>query len=102
MLDTPTRPLPKRVSTPSTDFDFLMGMWRCHHRYRIRCLGGFSQRPGGPFDVFYGDHALDGRAIRVRTIWSRVATEESRWEQAFSLDEGNAWEANWTIDFTRL
>lgn len=64
--------------------------------------GGFSPRPDGPFGVFHRDDELDGRAIRVRYIWSRVATEEPGWEQAFSLDEGNAWETNWIIDFTRL
>ncbi|CAN5733925.1 hypothetical protein BH10PSE6_BH10PSE6_50860 [soil metagenome] len=172
MLDTLTRPFLKRASTPSTDFDFLMGIWRCHHRYRVRRLsgcndwiefdgtcaarkilagrgnsdesdigmpggrytgmslrlwdaererwtihwldsrtpgrigspvrGGFRPRADGPFGVFYGDDELDGRAIRVRTIWSRIATEEPRWEQAFSLDEGNDWETNWTMDFTRV
>jgi hypothetical protein len=24
-----------------------------------------------------------------------------RWEQAFSLDDGQTWETNWTADFTR-
>jgi hypothetical protein len=26
----------------------------------------------------------------------------ARWEQAFSRDEGNSWETNWYMDFTRL
>ena len=31
-----------------------------------------------------------------------VNTPSPRWEQAFSLDEGNSWETNWTMDFTRM
>lgn len=172
MLKTLIRPLLEPTAATSDDFDFLMGIWRCHHRYRVRRLagcndwiefggtcaarkilgghgnadesdiampggrytgmsvrlwdadseswtihwldsrvpgrigppvrGGFSQRPDGPFGVFYGDDALDGRAIRVRYIWSRITGDAARWEQAFSLDEGNSWETNWTMDFTRL
>jgi hypothetical protein len=172
MPDTLIRPLFKSAAGPSDDFDFLMGIWRCRHRYRVRRLcgchdwigfdgtcaarkvlagygntdehgigmpgghytgislrlwdperkqwtihwldsrkpgqigppvrGGFRPRPDGPFGVFYGDDALDGRAIRVRYIWSRITTVAPRWEQAFSLDEGNDWETNWTMDFTRV
>jgi hypothetical protein len=71
-----------------------------------------SRRPGhlfppvhGSFDqgvgTFYGDDKLDGRAIRVRYLWSRITDSTARWEQAFSLDEGNNWETNWSMDFTR-
>jgi hypothetical protein len=172
MLKTLTRPFFKPVAAPSDDFNFLMGIWRCHHRYRVRRLagcndwiefdgtcaarkilggwgnsdesdiampggrytgislrlwdpdreqwtihwldsrnpgrlglpvrGGFRPRPDGPFGLFYGDDDLDGRAIRVRYIWSRITTEGARWEQAFSLDEGNEWETNWYMDFTRV
>jgi hypothetical protein len=172
MLDTLTRPLFKPTVPLSADFDFLMGIWRCHHRYRVRRLadcndwiefegtcaarkilggvgnadendiampgsryrgmslrlwdpgracwaiqwldsrmpgriappvrGGFKQRPDGPFGVFHGDDELDGRAIRVRFIWSRIATQTPRWEQAFSRDEGGSWETNGYMDFTRV
>ena len=172
MLNILPRPLFKPAAVPCDDFDFLMGIWRCRHRYRVRRLGscndwiefdgtcaarkilagygntdesdigmpggrytgislrlwdpdreqwtihwldsrrpgrvgppvhgGFKLRPDGPFGVFYGDDALDGRAIRVRYIWSRITTDAPRWEQAFSLDEGNDWETNWTMDFTRV
>ena len=37
--------------------------------------GGFTQRPDGPFGIFYGDDEIDGRAIRVRYIWSRITKE---------------------------
>ena len=64
--------------------------------------GGFKQRPDGPFGVFHGDDECDGRAIRVRFIWSRVASQTPRWEQAFSRDEGGSWETNWYMDFARV
>lgn len=172
MLKTLARPVLRPAATTSTDFDFLMGIWRVQHRYRVRRLAGcndwiefegtcaarkilgglgntdendiampgnrytamslrlwdpdsgrwtiqwldshrpgvigvpvhgsFSQRPDGPFGVFYGDDVDNGRDIRVRYIWSRVAGDSARWEQAFSADEGNSWETNWYMDFTRL
>ena len=72
-----------------------------------------SRRPGqitppviGRFDngigIFYGDDSFGGKPIRVRFIWSRITRGAARWEQAFSADEGNHWETNWTMDFTRL
>src|SRR5688500_9107182 len=172
MPDTLIRPLLRPSAAPSADFDFLMGIWRCHHRYRVRRLaecndwiefegtcaarkilggtgtphesdtalpggryrrmslrlwdpgsgcwtihwldsrnpgrvgapmrGGFKQRPDGPFGVFFGDDELDGRAIRVRFIWSRIASQMPRWEQAFQRYEGGCWETNWYMNFTQL
>jgi hypothetical protein len=61
-------------------------------------VGGFDKGIG----TFYGDDEHDGRAIRVRFLWSRITPQSARWEQAFSLDEGNSWETNWTMDFTRM
>ena len=68
----------------------------------LEVCGGFTQRPDGPFGIFYGDDESDGRAIRVRYIWSRITEEGARWEQAFSADGGSSWETNWYMDFTRL
>jgi hypothetical protein len=153
---------------PSPDFDFLMGIWNCRHRYLVRrladchdwiefdgpfaarkILDGFgnidegdinlpgdryrglslrtydpqadqwsiywldSRQPGrlfppvrGGFDkgvgAFYGDDEFNGRPIRARLLWSRITEKSARWEQAFSTDQGNSWETNWIMDFTRL
>jgi hypothetical protein len=38
----------------------------------------------------------------VRYLWSRIGADSARWEQAYSLDEGNSWETNWIMDFTRV
>ena len=41
-----------------------------------------------------------GRSV-VRFTWSGVTTPTPRWEQAFSDDDGETWETNWVMDFTR-
>jgi hypothetical protein len=161
-----------RPAGRSADFDFFMGIWKCHHRYLVRRLAGChdwlefdgtcaarkildgwgntdendirlpgtrytgmslrtwnpdtsrwsiywldSRRPGhvappvrggfedgrsGKLGIFYGDDEIEGLAIRVRFLWSRITPDSARWEQAFSRDEGNSWETNWYMDFTRL
>ncbi|GHH88162.1 hypothetical protein [Streptomyces capitiformicae] len=62
---------------------------------------------------FYGDDTLPhsrlrssggtpiGKDVRVRFVWSGVSATSARWEQAFSLDDGETWLTNWTMDFTR-
>ena len=51
--------------------------------------------------TFDGEDMHDGRAIRVRFLWSRITPTSARWEQAFSAGEGSDWETNWIMDFTR-
>ncbi|MET9320284.1 hypothetical protein ABZX75_08870 [Streptomyces sp. NPDC003038] len=50
--------------------------------------------------VFEGEDTHDGKAVRVRYVWSGTQTRSPRWEQFFSLDEGGSWLHNWTMDFT--
>jgi hypothetical protein len=50
---------------------------------------------------FEARDTFDGRAIRVRFLWTRLDTASPRWEQAFSADDGRTWETNWEMDFTR-
>ena len=52
--------------------------------------------------LFYADDSLDGTPIRVRFTWSSTDTDTPRWEQAFSVDGGDTWETNWTMDFARI
>lgn len=55
----------------------------------------------GSTGTFFCDDMLDGAPIRVRFIWSRIDTDNPRWEQAFSPDGGANWETNWIMDFER-
>ncbi|GGW94387.1 hypothetical protein [Streptomyces lomondensis] len=50
---------------------------------------------------FYGDDTHDGKDVRVRFVWSGISPTTARWEQAFSVDGGETWLTNWTMDFTR-
>ncbi len=60
-------------------------------------VGGFTDGRG----EFYGDDTHDGRAVRVRYLWSEISAETARWEQGFSLDGGGTWLTNWIMRFTR-
>lgn len=51
--------------------------------------------------TFEGDDMHDGRAIRVRFLWSRITPTSARWEQAFLAGDLTDWETNWIMDFTR-
>ncbi|MFC7100448.1 hypothetical protein ACFQQB_08210 [Nonomuraea rubra] len=67
--------------------------------------GRLDTRPMvGSFDgergVFYGEESHEGRPVRCRFVWT-AGSETARWEQAFSDDDGQTWETNWTMDFTR-
>jgi hypothetical protein len=63
----------------------------------VPVVGGFV----GPRGEFYAlDHDADGRAIKVRYVWTISSPTQARWDQAFSYDD-RTWETNWTADFTR-
>lgn len=62
-------------------------------------VGSFDETGRGEF---YGDDLHDGRPVRVRFIWSGMTGDSAHWEQAFSLDAGETWETNWTMDLTRI
>ena len=51
--------------------------------------------------TFEGEDSLDGKAIRVRQLWTGIGSATPRWEQAFSGDGGKTWETNWVMDFSR-
>ncbi|NUT26042.1 MAG: hypothetical protein HOV84_09000 [Streptomyces sp.] len=60
----------------------------------------FGRFEGGRGE-FYGTDTHDGKDVRVRFVWSGVSTEGARWEQAFSVDGGETWVTNWSMEFTR-
>jgi hypothetical protein len=61
-------------------------------------VGRFEQDGVGRF---YDDEDWHGRPIRVRYQWTVLSDDACRWEQAFSTDQGETWETNWTAAFTR-
>jgi hypothetical protein len=50
---------------------------------------------------FYDQEELQGRVILTRNGFSDIKPDSSRFEQAFSDDEGKNWETNWIMTFTR-
>lgn len=59
-------------------------------------VGGFD----GAVGTFEGPDTDDGRPITVRFRWDVVDDDHARWQQAFSED-GETWETNWIMEFTR-
>jgi len=49
--------------------------------------------------TFFAHQNLNGTPIRVRFTWFSTTTENPRWEQAFSDDDGKSWETNWRMEF---
>ncbi|WP_399891877.1 hypothetical protein ACGH7X_32265 [Streptomyces sp. BBFR51] len=50
---------------------------------------------------FLGEDTHDGRDVRVRFVWSGCRDTAARWEQAFSVDDGETWVTNWIMEFGR-
>lgn len=60
--------------------------------------GSFTEGVG----AFFAQDTFQGRPIKVRFIWLHITPASARWEQAFSADDGETWEANWIMDFQRI
>jgi hypothetical protein len=58
-------------------------------------------RFSGSIGTFYGDDTHEGRAVRVRYLWSDITPGSARWEQAYSVGAEQAWEVNWVMELTR-
>lgn len=48
-----------------------------------------------------GEDEHEGRPILASYRWCDITDSTAHWEQAFSVDGGETWELNWTMDFTR-
>lgn len=50
---------------------------------------------------FFGPDTYNDVPILARFRWSGITAESARWEQAFSVDDGQTWVDNWLMDLTR-
>lgn len=50
---------------------------------------------------FYSQDEFNGRTILVRQVYSDITPNSYHFEQAFSDDGGQTWEANWVASLTR-
>jgi len=51
--------------------------------------------------LFFGDDVDGDRPVKVVYRWDRITSASAHWTQAFSYDDGETWETNWTMAFTR-
>lgn len=51
---------------------------------------------------FYSQETLNGRAILVKFVISKITADSCRFEQSFSDDGGKTWELNWIAVDTRV
>jgi hypothetical protein len=85
-------------------FDSHSGSWaiwwldgRSPHTLEAPVIGRFSNGIG----EFFASDKLRDRPIKVRLRWSNIQRDSCHWEQAFSPDDGQTWETNWSMRFTR-
>lgn len=57
-------------------------------------VGKFEGRTG----AFYGHCPVDGTSVQVRYLWV-CCDDAPRLERAFTMNNGQSWETNWTMDF---
>jgi len=67
------------------------------HSLEVPVIGAFQNGVGR----FHAEDCFNGRPVRVRFLWLQTETPAPRWEQAMSLDDGQSWETNWTMQFER-
>ncbi len=52
--------------------------------------------------IFLGKDEEGGRPVLARFRWTDTAGPAPRWEQAYSVDDGDTWEVNWIMEFERV
>ncbi len=87
-----------RLHDPGTDMWSLFWADTWQPGLRPPVVGRFEDGIG----EFFGSDEEGGIPVRVRFRWSTITTDTARWEQAFSVDDGEIWETNWIMDFERL
>ena len=67
------------------------------HKIDVPVIGTFA----GGVGTFLSDDTFEGKPIKVRGLWSKIAPKSLQWEQAFSPDGGKTWETNWVMRYAR-
>jgi hypothetical protein len=67
------------------------------HALDVPVIGRFVDGVG----TFMAVDTSGDRPVHVRFLWLQTNTSAPRWEQAMSVDGGETWETNWTMDFER-
>jgi len=85
-------------------FDKSFRVWRI---YWMDTNGAtlFPPVEGSFFDsigLFRGHDQQDGIPVLVEFRWDKTNPETPTWQQSFSADNGNTWEVNWYMNFSRV
>ncbi|MEP3890312.1 MAG: hypothetical protein ABJN69_07575 [Hellea sp.] len=51
--------------------------------------------------IFISEHEVDGVNWQYRGVWDRITPKSCRWHQSASKDEGQSWDWNWWMEWTR-
>lgn len=51
---------------------------------------------------FVGQDSHEGQMVLCRFVWSGISPTTARWEQSYSMGDGQSWELNWTMRFERV
>jgi hypothetical protein len=84
-------------------FDIQRRTWAIYWVSSVDGLLGepvFGRFEGGE-GRFYGVDLDAGRPVKVAFVWKEIVADSAHWSQAFSYDDGQTWEMNWEMAFTR-
>lgn len=67
-------------------------------KIEVHGLGRFA----GGVGTFFSEDTWDGRAVKVRGIFTPLTPTSMQWEQAYSADGGESWETNYVMRYDRV
>jgi len=70
---------------------------RSPHTLVVPVIGSFADGVG----TFLAVDTSGDTPVHFRFLWLHTDTSMPRWVQALSVDGGETWETNWTMDFER-
>jgi hypothetical protein len=85
-------------------FDKATGVWRIYWMDTNGATlfppleGSFS----GALGLFSGNDQHEGTPVIVEFRWDKTNPEAPTWQQSFSADNGNTWEVNWYMYFSKM